>query len=804
MKISYNWLQDFIEISESPEELSEVLTQTGLEVEGLEKVEKVKGGLNGLVVGEVIECNQHPNADKLKITKVDTGGEDLLDIVCGAPNVAKGQKVVVAPVDTTIYPTNGEPFKIRKAKIRGEVSEGMICAEDEIGLGTAHEGVIVLDTDKPNGSPVADLFEIENDYVFEIGLTPNRGDAASHLGSARDLKAFYRRSITMPETGEFKIKEEHPVKVTVENTDACPRYTGVTIRDIKIGPSPEWLQWRLRSIGLEPISNIVDITNYTLHGLGQPLHAFDADEITGGEVIVKTLPSGSLFTTLDDVKRELHEEDLMICDGQSNGMCIAGVFGGIKSGVKETTKNIFLESACFSQDYIRATALRHGLNTDASFRFERGTDPEMTAYALKFATKLILELAGGYVASEIIDVYPEKVEPARIPTKFNTFDRLIGKKLPHKEIVEILGELDIQCEDISKENFTAIVPAYRSEVTREADLVEEVLRIHGINNIDIDESFSTGYLAEFQEVEPYKLQEELSYYLAGKGFREILTNSITNLKYENDLSLGKGHIIELLNKSSEDLGILKPSPVYTGLESVVYNLNRKKNNLRFFEFCQSYSHLGDEYTETAKMCLYLTGNESEESWMTDPVSISFQHLSGSCYDLLRKVGIPKYEISEIKDSSHFEYGLEIKINKMLIASFGKLKTEIASYFNMTQDVFYAEFEWDQILDNGSRNFMFRDLPKYPEVRRDLSLVLDQNISYKEIEEISFNSEKKLLNRMNVFSIYEGDRIEAGKKAYAIAFYLQDRERTMTDKQIDKVMRNLMGKFETELSAIIRK
>jgi phenylalanyl-tRNA synthetase beta chain len=804
MKISYEWLKDFIDLSETPEEISEVLTNTGLEVEGLEKVEKVKGGLQGLVVGEVISCEKHPGADKLKLTQVDVGADETLSIVCGAPNVAAGQKVIVAPVNTTIFPSQGEPFKIKKAKIRGERSEGMICAEDEIGLGSNHDGIMVLDTDKPNGYPAADLFDLGEDYIFEIGLTPNRGDAASHLGTARDLKAFYQRDLKSIHAPQWESHDMPGITAQVDNPDACPRYSGLTIRDVKVGPSPEWLQHRLRSIGLEPINNLVDITNFTLHSLGQPLHAFDLKEIKGDHIIVKTLPAGTSFTTLDEKERKLHKDDLMICNAESEGMCIAGVFGGITSGVKDSTTDIFLESAHFGQDSVRQTVMRHGLNTDAGFRFERGTDPEMTMTALAFAGRLIQELAGGKISAQIVDIYPKPVPEARIDTKFSTFDRLMGKNLPHEEIIGILNLLDIVTEDVTAETFTAVVPSYRSEVTREADLVEEVLRIHGINSIEIDESFSTSYLAEFEETEPYKLQESISQYLSGKGYREIFTNSLTNPEYETKLQLGSEAPIEILNKSSEELGIMRTTMIYTGLESLRHNINRKRTNLKFYEFGKTYVDKEGSHIEQSWLSLFLTGMESSETWMQETHEASFTHLYGLTNALFNKCGIQKWEAKPIENDPRFIYGLTYTIGKQVLGTIGKLKAEVLEAFSITQDTFYGELDWELLIQHRKTDITYQQMSRFPEVRRDLSLVIDKHISFKEIEKISFNSEKKLLTRMNVFSVYEGDKIEKGKKSYAIAFYLQDLDKTLNDKQIDKTMSRLMGTFEKELNALIRK
>jgi len=803
MKISYNWLKEFIDFEETPEKVGEILTQTGLEVEGIEKVEKIPGGLEGIVIGEVIECDKHPNADKLKITKVDIGGDSLAPIVCGAPNVATGQKVLVAKVNTTIHPTNAEPFKIKKAKIRGEVSEGMICAEDEIGLGTSHDGIMVLDTDLPNGTPSIALFETGEDHTIEIGLTPNRGDATSHMGTARDLKAFFRKDLTLPEIKDFEIKVDSPIKVVVEDYKACPRYSGITLRGIHVEESPDWLKWKLRSIGLEPINNVVDITNYCLHSLGQPMHAFDADEITGGEVLIKTLPSKTKFVTLDEKERALHQDDLMICDGDSNGMCIAGVFGGIKSGVKETTKNVFLEVAYFSPDSVRATAQRHGLSTDASFRYERGTDPEMTIRSLKLAASMILEIAGGYAASEVVDIYPEPILPKEIPTSFRNFHWLIGKELPNELIIEILNWLDIETKDVTEKEFVAVVPPYRSDVTRPADLVEEVLRIYGFNEIELDEEFSADYLAEFNTHEPYKVQEDLSKYLSGKGFSEILTNSLTNPEYKKKFPIG-GDAVEMLNPSSEELTIMKTSPVYTALESVAYNINRKSSNLKFFEFGKSYKKEEGVYQETEWLSFYLTGKLTEENWMDESRKVTFQDLSSNVLSMLQFAGIRNVALIPSEKHSLYEYGVVLKHQGKMLGLLGKLKSDLLRIYGIKQEVFHSQLDWVSIHSNYKSDIKFDPISKFPEVKRDLSLVLDKKVSYAEIQELAFNQEKKLLKRMSLFSIYEGDKIEKGKKAYAISFFLQDKFKTLTDKQIDKSMNGLMSLYEKELGAVIRK
>lgn len=803
MKISYNWLKEYIDFDQNPEEIGEILTQTGLEVEGLERIEKIPGGLQGIVVGEVISCAQHPNADKLKVTKVDIGGEQPSDIVCGAPNVAKGQKVLVATVNSTLHPTNGEPFKIKKAKIRGEISEGMICAEDEIGLGNEHDGIMILDTDEPNGTAAIDLFETGEDHIIEIGLTPNRGDATSHMGTARDLKAFFKKELNLPTANSFEAKDISPIKIRVENSEACPRYSGVTIRGVEVKPSPDWLQWKLRSIGLEPINNIVDITNYCLHSLGQPMHAFDADQIKGGEVVVKTLPSKTKFTTLDEKERELSEKDLMICNAANEGMCIAGVFGGASSGVKNSTKNVFLEVAYFAADWVRSTVQRHVLSTDASFRYERGTDPEMTVPALKLATSLILDIAGGEVVSEITDIYPNKVEAVAIDIAFNDFHRLIGVTIPNERIVEILNWLDIKTEAVTDLGFKAIVPQYRSEVTRPADLVEEVLRIYGFNDIALDSEFSTDYLAEFETHEPYKVQEDLSKFLAGRGFSEILTNSLTNPAYHKKFPIG-GVPVPMLNPSSQDLAIMKTSPVYTALESVLYNINRKSPSLKFFEFGRSYEKSSAKFKETEWLSMYLTGNVTESNWMDESRPSTFHDLSSITQTMLKYAGIRKTQTAPLQESELFAYGLEIRKNGKVLGAIGLLKNELLQVYGIKQHVFCAQLDWKLILQEYKEDISYEPLSKYPEVKRDLSLILDKGISYDEVMQMAFKQEKKLLNRINLFSVYEGDKIEKGKKAYAISFFLQDKFKTLTDKQIDKSMNGLMNLYERELKAVIRK
>ncbi len=803
MKISYNWLREYIHFDEGPEEIGQILTQTGLEVEGIERVEKIPGGLQGIVVGEVMECGQHPNADKLKVTKVDIGQDEWSDIVCGAPNVAAGQKVLVATVNSTIHPTSGAPFKIKKAKIRGEVSAGMICAEDEIGLGSSHDGIMILTTDKPNGTPAIALFETGEDHIIEIGLTPNRGDATSHMGTARDLKAYFKKELTLPEYKSFETKEDGPIHVVVEDQEGCPRFSGVTIRGLNVQSSPDWLQWKLRSIGLEPINNVVDITNYVLHAIGQPMHAYDAAKVNGGGIVVKTVAEGTVFTALDKKERKLSDKDLMVCNAEGEAIGIAGVMGGLTSGVTKETTDIFLESAYWSADRIRATAQRQGISSDASFRYERGTDPEVTVRAIQLATSLILDLAGGHVASEIVDIYPKKMTEKEIPITFHHFHWLIGSELPNERITEILTWLDIQVEEVSEIGFKAIVPAYRSDVTRPADLVEEVLRIHGFNEIPLDEDFSSDYLAEFQTHEPYRVQEDLSKLLAGKGYSEILTNSLTSPTYYDKVPLG-GTPVAMLNPSSEELAILKTSPVYTALESIAYNVNRKSPNLKFFEFCRSYQKSSDKYLEKEWLSIYLSGKNTEDHWISSPRNTSFHDLSSSVLNMLKYAAIRKVMIVPLENHELYDYGVRMERDGTELGTIGSLKSELRSLTGVNQPVFSAQLDWKKILRWYKRDISFEPISKYPEVKRDLSLVIDKSISYSEIEKLAFSREKKLLNRVNLFSVYEGEKIGKGKKAYAISFFLQDKFKTLTDKQIDKSMNGLMNAYEKEIGAIIRK
>jgi phenylalanyl-tRNA synthetase beta chain len=804
MKISLNWLKQYIQIDETAAQIAALLTGSGLEVEGWEEIESIKGGLKGLVIGEVITCAKHPNADKLSVTTVDIGEEQLSPIVCGAPNVAAGQKVVIATVGTQLYPFTSDPFQIKKAKIRGEASEGMICAEDEIGLGQSHDGIMVLDTDLPNGAPAAEFFKLESDYVFEIGLTPNRADGASHFGVARDLKALLSRSLNLPSIEDFKIDNTtRTIEVRVENAEACPRYSALTISNIKVKESPDWLKTKLKAIGINPTNNVVDVTNYVLHSLGQPMHAFDTDAIKGGKVIVKTLPEGSKFTTLDEKERSLAATDLMICNSEE-GMCIAGVFGGTKSGVKTSTTSIFLESAYFSPDYIRRSAQKHQLKTDASFRYERGTDPNITVYALKYAAMLIQEVAGGEISSDLIDIYPNLIEDFKIEAKYGRIATLIGKDLGNAKVNSILRSLDIEIVEETEKSFTAIVPPYRVDVQREADLVEEVLRIYGYNNIEISDHLSSTFLSEFPIKDTDGIKKTVIRLLAGAGFNEIVTNSLTKDGYSKGVSsIEEDKNVKVLNYLSEDLNVMRQTLLFHGLEVIDRNIKRRNADLKLFEFGTTYHHINEKYVEKSRLSIFITGNQSSDSWLAPAMKVQFHDLASVVYKLLAKFGITRTD-SEDTSSDLFSYGITISVNKKPIVHLGKVNKKAATLTDISNEVFFADFDWDYMQKLSSSEFVYSPISKYPEVKRDLSLVIDKAIKFDDIRKLSLKVERSLINRINVFDVYEGDKIDAGKKAYAVSFYLQDQDQTLTDKVIDKTMSKLMQGFERELGAIIRK
>jgi phenylalanyl-tRNA synthetase beta chain len=804
MKISYNWLKNFIDLSETPEEIANLLTRSGLEVETVEEFETIKGGLKGMVIGKVLTCEKHPDADKLKKTTVEVGNGIILPIVCGAPNVSAGQKVIVATEGTTLYPSGGEPFKIKKSKIRGEVSEGMICAPDEIGIGHAHDGIMVLDTKLPEGTPASVYFNIHSDHIFEIGLTPNRADAASHFGVARDLKALLKRKLNLKSIENFKEDNNSAkVEITIENSKACPRYTGLTISNLEVKESPDWLKNHLRSIGLTPINNIVDVTNFILHDMGQPLHAFDLDKVSGKKIIVKTLPKDTEFITLDGQKRKLAASDLMICNSQEP-MCIAGVFGGKTSGVTEQTKSIFLESAYFSSDYVRKTAMHHGLKTDASFRFERGTDPNMPLYALKKAALLIKEVAGGTISSAPLDIYPEKIENFKVETSYKNIDRLIGKKIEHLTIKEILSNLDIEVKSEKDDALELSVPPYRVDVRRGADIIEEIIRIYGYDNIETTERLSTSYLADFPQKDRDQLQSLISHLLASRGFSEIITNSLTKASYAEALKIEEKEKVEVLNKLSEDLGVLRNSLLFSGMEVLVYNINRKQKDLKLFEFGKTYHKKeAGKYIEKNHLGLYITGNKTTETWLSPSENIDFYYVKSIVSDLLLKLNITDLKIEPLNDLI-FKTGVSIKKNDKTILTFGSIQDKLTRLMDIKQEAWYADVDMDALLKLYKKDLVFEEISKYPEVRRDLSLVLDKKIPFDQISKLALQTERKLLKNINVFDVYEGENIGKDKKSYSISFILQDNEQTLTDKTIDKIMDKLMGAFEKELGAVIRK
>lgn len=807
MLISYNALKSLIDFPQTPEELSALLTSTGLEVEGLNEVLPVPGGLKGLVIGEVKTCVPHPNADKLKCTTVDIGASELLDIVCGAPNVAAGQKVIVATVGTTLYPTEGESFQIKKSKIRGEVSEGMICAEDEIGLGTSHAGIMVLTTDKATGTPAADYFNLKPDYCIEIGLTPNRADAASHFGVARDIKAITNNEVSLPRVDTFKTgTAENTIQLLVENTEACPRFCGLEIRGIEVKESPQWLKDFLGTIGVNSINNIVDISNYICHYLGQPMHIFDADKIKGQKIIVKAPSKGTKIKTLDGLERELSGKDLAICDAEGP-VGIAGVFGGEDSGVSEQTRNVFLEVAYFNPDWVRGTATRHSLKTDASFRYERGTDPNMPPYAIKVAALLVKELAGGEFSKELFDNYPAEIRNHEVNVKFRNIDRLLGKKLPKSLIIDILQKLDIIVEAETEEGLTLSVPPYRVDVTREADVVEEILRIYGFDNIELSENLSSDFLSDFPIVEPDLQRLKVSELLAGNGFYEVQNLSIVKPSQNAALAKVEDTQVKLLNPLTEDLSVMRNSLLFSGLQTLAYNINRRSKDLKIYEFGRVYgkkvNENGTKYFDKQVLGLWITGNTESESWQLKSSKTTFFDLKNALSKVLAGLKLTELSTDEAVES-RFDYGINYKLNNKIVAVAGKVKNTHLKYAGIKQDVFYAEVDWEYALKKYTPEVSFVEIPKFPAVRRDLSLVLNKEVGFDQIKTAAEQTEKKLLTGVNVFDIYEGENLGKEKKSYSVSFTLQNPDKTLNDKVIDKTMSRLIQVFESQLGAEIRR
>ncbi len=809
MTISYKWLSEYLPEAVEPERLNRILTSIGLEVENMYTYEEVKKGLKGLIIGEVLTVEKHPNADKLSLTTVTTGSAEPLQIVCGAPNVAVGQKVVVAPVGATIYPAQGEPLTMKLVKIRGVESQGMICAEDEIGLGASHAGILVLPAELKVGSPAADYFKPYDDIIYEIGLTPNRMDAMSHWGVARDVCAY----LSHHDKKDFKARistsngftadnESLPFTVSIENQQACPRYSGVSIANITIQESPAWLQQRLKAIGLRPINNIVDITNYIQHETGQPLHAFDADKIKGRKIVIKNLPEGTPFITLDEKERKLSSEDLMICD-EKEGMCIAGVFGGLHSGVTDTTKNIFLESACFNSVTIRKTSFRHGLRTDAATRFEKGTDIAATVNVLKRAALLIKEIANGEIASPIIDSYPSPQAKTQVSLKYHYLKKLSGKNYHPDAVRKILTSLDFEILKEGIDELRVAVPYHKPDISLPADLVEEILRIDGLDNISIPDSIHiTPAIEETQLLEAYK--EKVAGYLVGLGFNEIMTNSITNSTYFSEQELQQ--TIKMINSLSAELNVLRPSMLETGLEAIAYNINRKNSHLRFFEFGKIYG-LGEtvSYKETPQLCLYITGKEEVEGWKKKNLTEDFFTVKGIVERMLQLLGIPASAISALQKDK-METGLQWEYNNQVIVEAGIVNKKTLGAFDIKQPVFFVTFLWDRLcaVKDVLTKTAFTGIPKYPPVERDLAMVVSRSLSYGEVTEAVNKIKLTRLKKMTLFDIFESEKLGIDKKSFAVNFVFQDEEKTLTDAEIDTWMNKIIRIVEKEFQAEIRK
>ena len=808
MKISYNWLKQFLQIDWEATKTGELLTDLGLEVEGIETIESIKGGLKGIVIGKVLTCIQHPNADRLKITTVDLGSGDPVQIVCGASNVEAGQKVPVATIGTTLYDDKGVGFKIKKGKIRGEESHGMICAEDELGLGTGHDGIMVLDAETEIGASAAEIFKIEIDEIFEIGLTPNRSDAMSHFGVARDLRAgLMQQDINLelisPSVSDFHVDERTlRFDVEVDDKEQALRYCGISITDVTVMDSPEWIQNRLKAIGLTPKNNIVDITNYVLHELGQPLHAFDAQKVKGNKILVKTLKEGTKFTTLDGVKRELSSEDIMICDANSNPLCIAGVFGGSKSSVTENTTSIFLESAYFNPVSVRKTAKRHALNTDASFRFERGIDITLTKYALKRAALLIKEYAGGKMGSDISDFYPEKIEDYQVFLSYENAYRLIGQEIPRETIKKILASLEIKINSETEGGLGLTIPSYRTDVQREADIIEEILRVYGYNNIEFSHKLNTSI--SFDSNKETKIENIVANQLTALGFNETMANSLTKLEYTAlSENIKADANVSMLNPLSNDLNVMRQSLLFSGLESVSYNINRKNSSLKFYEFGKTYHKYNEKYQEDKHLTLFVTGNRTNESWNASSKVSDFFYLKGIITNVLGRLGIDTLNTSPTKQD-FFSEGICLSLGKMKLVEFGVVKRGLLKEFGIKQEVLFADFNWDTILKiTGNKKIKVADLPKFPAVKRDLALLLDVKTEFKEIYNLAFKSETSLLKEVDLFDVYEGDKLPEGKKSYAVSFLIQDETKTLADKQIEKIMEKLKRTFEKNLDAVLR-
>ncbi len=811
MKISYNWLSQYIHLDESPAEVSELLTSIGLEVEGEESFESLKGGLRGLVVGKIVEKWQHPNADRLSCTKVDVGLAELLPIVCGAPNVAEGQKVIVATVGTMLYPEGVDAFEIKKSKIRGEVSMGMICAEDEIGVGQSHDGIMILPEETLIGASVAEIFKIETDTVFEIGLTPNRADAASHFGVARDLKAVlaHRKGkkieLCRPSVEAFaSANTDLTIPVSVENEDACPRYVGVTISELTISSSPDWLQNKLKAVGVRPTNNVVDVTNYINHAFGQPLHAFDADKIDGNKIVVKTLANGSTFTTLDDEERKLNENDLMICN-KNEGMCIAGVFGGVQSGVTNSTTKVFLESAYFNPVWVRKTAKRQAIHSDASFRFERGIDPNNTVYAAKLAATMIAEIAGGKISSNLSDTHPEAFPNFEVTYRLDKANAFIGHEIADSDTKRILEGLGIEVLEQNRNNWLLSIPPFKVDVTREADVIEEVLRVYGYDAIP----FTSHIKSSIGDIKPPATalaKKAITELLVGNGFLECMSNSMVDEKYSALSSEWQPtQVVRVNNPLSSEMGIMRPAMVFSVLQSAAYNLKRQQNNLKQFEFGNIYRQKEIGFFEEQRLGIAVSGNQMSDSWRLVDMPADWSFLRGTLGQIIHRLGIDVGKLkSEETVSDWFEYGMDWKLGEKVVISGGQISSEMKKAFEIKQkDVYYIEMRWSDVVKLRQDSISIGDLPKYPAVRRDLALLLDHAVNYAELERLAYQTERKLLKAVNLFDVYEGKGLPAGKKSYALAFSLRDENKTLTDKEVDKTMNRLLERFKREVGAELR-
>ena len=815
MNISYKWLKEYVDFDLTAQEVCDALTSTGLEVDALEEVQSIRGGLKGLYVGKVLTCEAHPNSDHLHVTTVDLGKGEPSQIVCGAPNVAAGQKVIVADLGCVLYDGDKE-FVIKKSKLRGVESNGMICAEDEIGVGTSHDGIIVLPEDAVVGTPAAEYYHLESDWLIEVDITANRADALSHWGVARDLYAWLKRNgyqteLHKPSTESFHVDNHNlPIEVKIENTEACKRYACVSVTDCEVKESPDWLKNKLTTIGLRPINNIVDITNYVMMALGQPLHCFDADMVKGHQIVVKTMPEGTSFQTLDGEEHKLSDRDLAICNAE-DAMCIAGVFGGKGSGTYETTKNVVLESAYFHPTWIRKSARRHGLSTDASFRFERGIDPNGTIEALKYAAILCQELAGGKVSMEIKDVYPEPIESPVVDLKYSYVHSLIGKEIEHEMIKAICQSLEMEVLNETAEGLTLRVPAYRVDVQRPCDVVEDILRIYGYNNVEIPTQLKSSLVIKADEDRKHKLQNLVSEQLVGAGFNEILNNSLTKTAYYGDDET----VVKIMNPLSSDLGVMRQTLLYGGLESVEHNVKRKNGNLRFFEFGNCYFFNPEKkneddpiqaYKEENFMGIWVTGKRVEGSWAHADEDSTYYEMAAHVQNILRRIGMKQGQLVQKKsENPNFAAGfvIENRGGKKLI-EMGIVSKKLLKQFDLQQPVYFAELNWTQLMKATKKNEVnFTEIPKYPAVSRDLALLIDQNVEFAQIEQIARQTEKKLLKKVELFDVYEGDKLPAGKKSYAVNFILQDEEKTMGDKQIDAIMQKLIANIKKQLNAELR-